>query len=147
MQRRALILGGVAIGALIAGYMALDALMVTDEEKLEQFVEQTTGTLTDDKIQKALSWVDLTFQPLEASYHGQSWNYGPGDSERLEAAARGTLGPYSGMKLALLSRQINVQGSTARVEVELFTRRGRVSATYDFQKHEERWLLGRIAVR
>jgi len=138
----------VSVAALIGAFVAYDALTVTDEEIIEGFVDETTGTVDAPRIQMARDrWVDLERQPFEVSAMGRSLQYGAGDDDALAAEASRALAPMRGANLRVLSRSITVEGDQADANVRLLSRaRGMGQVSWRLRKHGDDWLVERLSV-
>lgn len=149
MSRRAWIGAGIALAAIAGILVAYDALVVTEEERLEAFVDDVTGMVTQGRVRGARSrWVDLGRQPLEVSAMGQSLLYREGEEEELAAQSRRALRSMLGTSLRVVSSSIRIEGDTATVDLRLMSReRGFGQAQWRLRRHGEDWLIERLSVR
>ena len=149
MRRRAWIGAGVGVLA-IAGALALwDALVVTDEERLEAFIDDVAGPLTPAGVRAARGrWVDLEREPLELSALGRSELFRAGELDALLERADGGLASVYGSSLTVLSHGIDVEGDEATITMRVMSQRlGMMNATWDFARHGDDWLLERAVIR
>jgi hypothetical protein len=147
MTRRSWLAAGAALSVVVLGVGAYDALTVSDEERLEQLVVDSTGRIDVPRMQAGRRrWVDLERQPLEISALGEVLYYGPGEDEALDERARQAVGALQGVELRALSSQIEVDGGRARVSIRTLGR-GLGSLEWSLRKHGEDWLVERLAVR
>jgi hypothetical protein len=145
-SRRAIIVAAfaaVAIGAVVVA----DWLVVTEEERLEGFVDTVTGRIDDARIERALSWTDPKRQPVELTFRGQSFRFEADNSDDLRSKAYMHLASYQGEKLTLLSKSIEVKGLHATIVVDTLSRRGRTTVEYEVRKTGEQWLVSGVFVR
>ena len=149
MSRRTLIGAAVAVVAVIGAYALYDALVTTDEERLEVFVEQVTGSVTMPRVDGARRrWVDLERQPLEISALGESLLYRAGEDDALETRSHQALRTLAGSELRLLGSGIEVDGDTATVSLRVISPgQGLGTIEWTLRKHDEDWLVERLVVR
>lgn len=143
-------MGFVAVVGLLAGVLVLwDVLVVTDEERLEVFVEHVTGPVSASRVASARArWVDLDRQPLEISALGRSLRYGAGDEEDLTERSHRALEPVFGDRLRVLTDAITVEGDDATVSLRVMSeRRGLATLEWRLRRHGDEWLVERLAVR
>ena len=136
-------MAAVAIGAVLIA----DWLIVTDEERLEGFVDSVTGRIDNERIDRALSWTDPKLQPMELTFRGQSLRFDADNAAELPSKAYTHLASYQGEKLTLLSKSIEVKGARATVVVDTLSRRGRTTVDYELRKSGDRWLVSGVFVR
>ncbi len=148
MSRRAWLGVGAAVVAIAAALLAWDALVETDEERLEGFVAEVTGSVSAGRVDAARRrWIDLSRQPFEVSALGESLYYGPGDDAALAERASAVARELSGVDLRTLSRGITVDGDEARITLRLLSReRGMGQVEWRLQRHGDDWLVERLAV-
>ncbi len=149
MSRRAWIALAGALALVGAGALAYDALVETDEERLEVFVDDVTGEVTRGRVQLAQSrWVDLSRQPLEVSALGQSLLYRAGEEAALGARASEALQTLAGANLRVLGSTLAIEGDRATVGLRLLSReRGMSEVEWRLVRDGERWLVARLSVR
>lgn len=133
----------MAIGAVVIA----DWLIVTEEERLEAFVDTVSGRIDNDRIERALSWTDPKRQPLELTFRGQSFRFDADNAADLRSKAYTHLASYQGEKLTLLSKNIEVKGLQATVVVDTLSRRGRTTVEYELRKTGDQWLVSGVFVR
>ncbi|MBI5518027.1 MAG: hypothetical protein HY909_29915 [Deltaproteobacteria bacterium] len=144
-RRRALIAGGLFLTVVLG--VALDWLIVTDRERIEAFVSCITGTLTEAKIRRALTYTDPAVQPLEVTVLGETTLYGREDASALQRRALGLGRSQEGSVWRALRRTIELQGPAGRVTLQLVSSEGTTDAEFVFHKHGDRWLLGEARFR
>ncbi|MBX3276082.1 MAG: hypothetical protein KF729_37870 [Sandaracinaceae bacterium] len=147
-DRRTWLGAGAAVVVAVLGYLAWDALVETDEERLEGFVADVTGPVAAARVDAARArWVDLDRQPFEVSALGESLYFRAGEDAALgERAARATR-ELAGADLRALTRAIVVEGDAARVTLRLLSReRGMMQVEWRLRRHGQDWLVERLAV-
>ena len=145
MKRRTIgyVLGGAVV--VIAIGVAIDMAIVTEEERLEAFVEAVTGEVTSEKIDAALSWIDTSRQPVEVYVMGQSDLYE--DDDTLRERARDSMRRFMGQDLRMLNETITVEDERATIRVRVLNDQlGMVTAEFDLRKREETWLVSAVRV-
>ena len=145
MASRNVVIAGIAIAVAIGSGIAIERLIVTEEERLEDFVDAVTGKIEDEKIDRALAWTDADRQPIELSVRGATWRFE--QQAELSKAAHSKLAPFDGERLTLLSSRIDVKDRSAAVTVDTFSRRGRNTVAYDLRKTGDRWLVRAVNVQ
>jgi len=142
---RNVVIAGFAVALAIGSAIAIERLIVTEEERLEGFVDDVTGKIESEKIDKALQWTDAERQPIELSVRGATFRFE--QQAELSRDAHRKLAPFDGERLSLLSSRIEVKDKTAAVTVDTFSRRGRNTVVYDLRKIGDRWLVSAVDVR
>jgi hypothetical protein len=143
-------MGVLAAGAAVVGLVVLyDGLVVTDEERLEAFVEDVSGPVDPHRVARARArWVDLERQPFEVSAMGRSLLYRAGDDDALAERARRSLARLRGADLRVLGRAIAVEGDRATVSLRVMSPgRGLGRVEWRLRRHGDDWLAAHLAVR
>jgi len=123
-----------------------DALIVTDEERLEALVDLATSPLDGEVITAAAEWTDPGRQPVEVSAFGMSRVYGAGSEEDLAAMGRSSLSPYYGTSFRDLSRSIEVEDDHGAISMRLMSDQGMVQVRVQLVKHGDDWLVAQLRV-
>ena len=147
MPSRRVIIGAVAAAAVVVVVVVADWLIVTEEERLEGFIDTVTGRIDDDRIDRALAWTDPKSQPVELTFRGQSLRFDADNGPELSSQAHTHLASYQGEKLTLLSKSIDVKTSQATIMVDTLSRRGRTTVQYELRKRDDKWLVSGVFVR
>lgn len=149
VTRRRLVYAAILLVAVVGGLVAYDALVETDEERLERLGDAVSGTLSLERMRGArANWVDLDRQPLEVSALGESWLFREGEREALDDRARVSLRPVLGDRLRVLSSGVEIEGESATVSMRVLADRGGLyQLAFDLEKVEGDWLIARLAVR
>jgi hypothetical protein len=135
-----LVVGGIGVG--IAALLVGDALIVTDEEKLEGFVEAVTGEVSATRVGAALEWVDPASAPVEITAWGDTRLYE--DAAELRERAQSALRPFHGERLRALRDSISVEDGTADVSLQLLSGRGLADIDFRLEERDGRWLVTRV---
>ena len=137
----------VAIAVVIGGLAAAaDALVLTDEERLEQLVDALDGEVDDGSLDEVLRFVATDREPLEVSSREGNDLYEDADAD-LAQRARGLLRSLRGSEVEVVQHTIEVEGDEAEVALRARTRHGVLDAQLDLVRHGERWLVWRARVR
>lgn len=149
MSRRAWLGVGAALVVIVGVMFAYDALVETDEERLEVFVEDVTGSVTRGRVDVARSrWVDLSRHPFEVSAMGQTFLYQEGQEDELAEQASSSLRTIFGTNLRVMSTAMQIEGDEATVTLRLISRqRGMGLVEWRLVRDGEEWLVERLAVR
>jgi hypothetical protein len=145
VQRRTLAYVLVVILVMVGVGLAVDALVVTEEERLEVFLDSVTGEVTSEKIDAALGWVDTGRQPVEVFVMGESRLYE--DDDTLRERAQGSMRQFLGQDLRILGESITVEDDRATVHIRVINGQlGMVNANFDLRKRGEDWLVAKVSV-
>lgn len=146
VPRRMLVGIGAVVVLGIAGWIAYDVLVVTDQERVEALLDDVTGTMGPEKVSRALRWVDVDRQPLDVSAYGDARSYSPGQGSELETKARESLRRFDGTTFRMLRRSVEVTGNDAHVTLQLIGDDSMANVDFALRKHGEDWLISRLAL-
>ncbi len=131
---------------VVGGYLAWDAAVVTDEEKIEAFAETISGKLDLDRIDEAMMYVRPAYQPLTVTSPWGEKVYE--DVAGVRSAAHKALSRFYGEHLRIMNQEIHVEERAARLSVRVMTMRGMRDADFRFAKpDDENWVLTHVTVR
>lgn len=148
MTRRNLVIAAAGATLLVAAMVVGDVLIVTDEERLEDFSDAIAGTIDHGWVTNCLKYVDPARQSVTVEARGSSYSYGREDGGRLTEDAHLRLSPFYGTNLHLMGRTIEVDGDKARVVLHTFSRQGgRATIDLDMKKRGEDWLVAYVKVQ
>lgn len=133
-----LLIGSVAVVA--------DALVVTDQERLEAFVDSVTGEVETRRIDAALSYVDTARVPVEITVGEEYRTYDEGQEVDLAERARRTLAPFTGQDVRVLQKAIEIDGERALVALRIGTREGTANLQFRLVRRGDGWLVSRVRV-
>ena len=128
------------------GALALDWVIVTDQERIEEFVEAVTGEVRGDRIDKALEYVDVPRQSVEIVVDNQVRFYEGNVNTAVAEEARQTLAPFAGDNVRLLQDSIEVEEDHARVALRASTPEGVLDVQFRLIRHDDQWLVSRVRV-
>lgn len=149
MTRRLWIALGLTAALALGAYVVFDLVTLSEEERLEQLVADSTGRITQARMDAGRRrWVDLERQPLEVSALGESLYFRAGDDAALEERARQAVRSLASGELRALSSAVEVEGARARVTVRALGRgQGLGRIEWSLRKHGGDWLVERLSVQ
>jgi hypothetical protein len=136
----------VILSLVIGAAVVTDAIVVTDRERLEEFVESVTGRVSDTRIDGALSYADPSRLTMELVHNGRRHRYDRENAADLKPDARKALATLAGSKLHLIQENISLDGERARIALRLRTNEGLANTVFDLRREDDRWLLHRVTV-
>lgn len=135
-----------ALGGLIGIYMALDALVVSDEEELEAIAEDFSGTITNERVERALTHFDPDVHPIEVNARGIARVYGAGSASDLRRDAMRGLSALMGDTPRKLRGGVSVEENRGQIRMHLVTAQGTANVEMRLEREGERWLVSRFQV-
>ena len=135
-----------ALPIVIGAALVIDAIVVTDRERMAEFIDSITGEVSDARIDGALRYADPTAVPIELIHDGHRRKYGDRNAERLKPDARKALASLEGSQLRLIQESVSVDGERARVALRLRTSEGLANTVFDLRRKNDTWLLRRVTV-
>ncbi len=124
-----------------------DAMVITDEEKLQTFLDEVTRSGGGDRVGSALHFADPNREPVAVAVAGGVQHFEEGQEVELEGALRDALDAFGAAELEPVQQDVELSGEEARVAVRVRTDAGLTDAQFELRRHEDRWLLRRVAVR
>ena len=136
------------IATFLVGSVAVvaDALVVTDQERLESFVDAVTGEVATRRIDAALGYVDPARVPVEVMVGSDASFYDEGHEVDLAERTRDTLAPFAGDDVRLLQKAIEIEGDRALVALRISTREGTADVQFRMVRRGDGWLVSRVRV-
>jgi hypothetical protein len=134
----ALSLSGVAVAA--------DALVTTDREELDGFLDDVTRGQLDQRIDGALAHINPGAQPLRLQADGHVQKFEAGESSELSESVRQALGVFDSPKQKLLQHSVRVDGARATVTTRMGDSNYEQTVIYDLARQDERWLIRGVRV-
>jgi hypothetical protein len=131
-------LSGVAVAA--------DALVVTEREQLDGFVDEVTAAQVDARLDGALSYTNPSDIPCRLTVDGQARVYGAGEGTELAEAMRAALRVFDSDKQTLLQQSVRVDGESARVTARLGDEGYEQTIIYELEREQDRWLVRAVRV-
>ena len=130
--------------SLLAGFACGGA--PSDEKLLERFVEDVTGRVDAAQVDRALSYVALSEQPVDVRVPQMSGVFDEARGSELASAYRRTMQRFIGSELRVRSRKIEIEGDTADVRLTLVTQYGAVRVELSLRKLSSGWKVSRVSV-
>lgn len=134
----ALSLSGVAVAA--------DALVTTQREELDGFVDEVTRERPDARLDGALAYVNPSQVPLRLSVDGSIQEFAEGESHPMADAVRGALGVFDSGEQDLLQHSVRIEGERATVTTRVGDANYEQTVIYELVRREERWLVRSVRV-
>jgi hypothetical protein len=131
-------LSGVAVAA--------DALVVTEREQLDGFIDDVTAAKVDARLDGALSYTNPSDVPCRLTIDGQARVYGAGEGTDFAEALRSALRVFDSDKQALLQQSVRVDGERARVTARVGDQSYEQTVIYELERGEDRWLVRSVRV-
>lgn len=149
MTRARWLLAAALTAAVVGGALLYDALVLSDEERLEELVAAVSGPVTAARITSARErWIDLERQPFEVSALGRVALYRSGDDAALDERASDAARTLAGSRLRTLTRGIAIDGDRAVVSMRVLDdRSGMAQLEWTLERHGDDWLLARLRVQ
>lgn len=130
-----LVVGGFAFAA--------DALVVSDEEAVEELVDD----LTEGEMDDVLGWVDLGREPVSIQSGGRSVRYEQGEDLEVGDALENALASFGASDLDVVQRSASVDGDRATVSVRARADGELHDATFHLVRGGSSWWIGRVVTR
>jgi len=146
VMRRVSIYLLVAVCFVVGATAIVDAAVVTDRERMEEFIDSVTGRVSESRIDSALSYADPSKMPIDLIHEGRSKRYGDRNASSLKPDARHALATLESSKLHLIQESISLDGESARIALRLRTEAGLANTVFDLRREDDRWLLRRVTV-
>jgi hypothetical protein len=134
----ALSLSGVAVAA--------DALVTTQREELDGFLDSVSRDRLDARIDGALAYMNPSAVELRIQNDGKQTRFVEGESETLAQDVRATLGVFDSTKQDLLQHSVKVDGDHATVTTRMGDNSYEQTVIYDLVRRDERWLVRSLRV-
>ncbi len=126
-------LSGVAVAA--------DALVVTQREQLDSFVESVTRRRVDERLDGALTYVDPDVVPCRLQHAGEAQEYGSEQGAEFAEAIRAALSVFDRGEQQLLQHAERIDGESARVTTRMGDSGYEQTVIYDLVRRNDRWLV------
>jgi hypothetical protein len=126
-------LSGVAVAA--------DALVVTQREQLDSFLDDVTRSRAEERLDGALSYVDASAVPCRLQQSGVTREFSGDQQSELADAVRAALGVFDGDEQQLLQHAERIDGERATVTTRMGDLGYEQTVIYDLVRRNERWLI------
>jgi hypothetical protein len=136
----------VCILSLSGVAVAADALVVTEREQLDGFVDEVTSSQVDARLDGALSYTNPSDVPCRLTVDGAARVYGAGEGTELAEALRTALRVFDSDKQKLLQQSVRVDGESARVTARLGDAGYEQTVIYELAREHDRWLVRAVRV-
>jgi len=133
-----LLLSGVATVA--------DALVVTDQERLESFVDSVAGDRADRRIDAALDHADLSRVAVEVQDGRRSERFRDGDEIELADEVQRALATLAEPGAELIQDSIEIEGDRAHVALRLRAEEELLNTQFTLVRRGDGWILSRVRV-
>jgi hypothetical protein len=136
----------VILSIVIGAAVVADAIVVTDRERMDEFIESVTGKVSDARIDGALSYANPSKVPIELVHEGRRKKYSDRNAAKLKPDARKALASLEGSRLRLIQESVSLDGERARIALRLRTSSGLANTVFDLRREDDQWLLRRVIV-
>ena len=146
MQRKSL-LTALVLSVVGASAALADVLVETDREKVERLAELTDGPITQETMDEALSFVDVSRQPLTVQLGPQRRTFGAGSGADLALQMRDELRPLVGQELNKVQQNLELEGDSARLALRVRLGSELVDVVLELRRHADDWLISSARLR
>jgi hypothetical protein len=136
----------VILSIVVGAAVVTDAVVVTDRERMDEFIEQVTDRVSASRIDNALSYADPSKVTMELVHDGRRRRYTDRNASALKTDARKALASLEGSKLHLIQESISLEGERARIALRLRTAAGLANTVFDLRRENDVWILRRVIV-
>ncbi|MFW2390649.1 MAG: hypothetical protein ACN4G0_20110 [Polyangiales bacterium] len=136
----------VTLSIVVGAAMVTDAIVVTDRERMDEFIDSVTGRVSDSRIDNALSYADPAKVAMELVHEGRRRRYSDRNAAKLRPDARKALASLEGSRLDLIQESISLDGERARIALRLRTDMGLANTVFDLRRENDEWFLRRVTV-
>jgi hypothetical protein len=136
----------VILSIVVGAAVVADAVVVTDRERMDEFIDSVTGRVSDSRIDNALSYADPSKVTMELVHEGRRRRYSDRNAADLKPDARKALASIEGSKLDLIQESISLDGERARIALRLRTDVGLANTVFDLRRENDEWFLRRVIV-
>ena len=136
----------VILSIVVGAAVVTDAVVVTDRERMDEFIESVTGHVSESRIDNALSYADPSKVTMELVHDGHRRRYSDRNAEALKPDARKALASLEGSSLRLIQESISLDGKRARIALRLRTDAGLANTVFDLRRENDEWILRRVIV-
>jgi hypothetical protein len=136
----------VILSIVVGAAVVTDAVVVTDRERMDEFIESVTGRVSESRIDNALSYADPSKVTMELVHDGHRRKYSDRNAQALKPDARKALASLEGSSLRLIQESISLDGERARIALRLRTDAGLANTVFDLRRENDEWILRRVIV-
>ncbi len=147
LMQRFLVPGLFALLAISAVTFVVDVLIVTDEERLEAFIDELTDDNPDKRVDSAIHFADPSRVDVEVASAADRARYGDGEDMELADHLRDALASLDHGTIDVMQSTVHIQGDDGMAALRVDTAEGVVDAEFRFVRRSDGWLLRRVRVR
>jgi len=136
----------VILSIVVGAAVVTDAVVVTDRERMDEFIDSVTGRVSSSRIDNALSYADPSKVTMELVHDGHRRKYSDRNAESLKPDARKALASLEGSRLHLIQESVSLDGTRARIALRLRTDVGLANTVFDLRRENDEWFLRRVIV-
>jgi hypothetical protein len=136
----------VILSIVVGAALVTDAIVVTDRERMDEFIDSVTGQVSESRIDNALSYADPSKVTVELVHDGHRRRYSNRNAAALKPDARKALASLEGSRLHLIQESISLDGERARIALRLRTDAGLANTVFDLLRDKDQWILRRVIV-
>ncbi len=140
------LLGGALLALLVGAVVAVDILVVTDEERLEQFIDDVTGPVDRELVDRAMQYVDPERVPIDVRVLDHAGAYDAQRADELEQMFRDRMRRFYGDRFRTLTRRIEIENGRAHIRMMLLSQRGRQQVALELRKVDDKWLVAAVRI-
>lgn len=144
MRSPLVLYGAIASLILGAGVLTADALVTSDEERLEQLGEDLTERAPDERVGAVLAWTDLSRAAVELSTDEGRVFYEEQDDVRLGDDLAEALAPFADARLEVIQETVRLDGDRATVAVRARDGSAIHDVTFGLARSGQGWLIERV---
>ncbi len=144
MTQRIIFYLAISLMSIGSVAFAVDAMVVTDEERILTFIETVTGEVRADRIDAALHYVDPVRQPVEITIGEQRDTYSAAQSLNLTTRTREALEPMLGKQIRLIQHHLQIDNDRVHVTLRAATPSGAFNVFFTLARHGDGWLIQRM---
>jgi hypothetical protein len=134
--------------AAVGGFaLVADALVVSDEERLEAVADELTEGPADERVDGVLRRIDLSREPLRLEHGERVRRYSEDDDHRLADGVWDALGPFADEDLEVVQRAVRLDGDRGTVAVRVRAGSELHDATLHLVRSGQGWLVTRLRTR
>jgi hypothetical protein len=147
MAYRKRILEGLVVLALLGGgAVVVDALILTDGERLEAFVDEVSSAPPGERIAVVLDHTDADRVPVSVLESGARRTYGEGQSPELSDRLHRILREVDSESARVVDGAIDFEGARGTAIMRVDVDREKQNLYFEFVKRGDGWLLEGVRV-
>lgn len=138
--------GLVLLAVLAGGGVVVDALFVTDEERLEAFVDEVTSAEPGDRIAVVLEHADADRVPVSVRDADARHTYGEGESPELSDRLHRVLRDVDSDSAQVVQGAVDFEGERGTAIMRVDVDREKQNLYFEFVKRGDGWLLEGVRI-